>query len=85
MPFLNAAGFSLPGGGIWALPHGVVVVLEVMSFAVKVFFLGCFQILIRWTLPRFRYDQLMALGWKFLLPLAAANLVVTAIVRWATL
>jgi NADH-quinone oxidoreductase subunit H len=63
----------------------VVVLLQVLAFSTKVFMIGCFQIQVRWTLPRFRYDQLMALGWKFLMPLAAANLVVTAIVRWATL
>ncbi|MDP2008326.1 MAG: NADH-quinone oxidoreductase subunit H [Rubrivivax sp.] len=85
VPGLGAAGFSFPGGGSWALPHFVVVMLEVLAFTVKVFIVGCFQIQVRWTLPRFRFDQLMALGWKFLLPLAVANLVVTAIVRWATL
>ena len=40
---------------------------------------------VRWTLPRFRYDQLMAFGWKFLLPLAALNLTVTVIARWLAL
>jgi NADH-quinone oxidoreductase subunit H len=85
VPWLGAAGFTWPGGGTWELPHGVVVLLQVLAFATKVFLIGCFQILVRWTLPRFRYDQLMALGWKFLMPLAAANLVVTAIVRWWTL
>ncbi len=85
VPWLGATGFTWPGGGTWELPHGVVVLLQVLAFATKVFLIGCFQILVRWTLPRFRYDQLMALGWKFLMPLAAANLVVTAIVRWWTL
>ena len=46
----------------------------------KVFLLCCLQILVRWTLPRYRYDQLMDLGWKKLLPLALANVVVTGCV-----
>jgi NADH-quinone oxidoreductase subunit H len=47
-----------------------------------VFFSFCF-IWVRWTLPRFRYDQLMSLGWKSLLPLALANIAATAIaLRW---
>ncbi len=85
VPWLGSAGFTFPGGATWELPHGVVVVLQVAAFTVKVFLIGCFQILVRWTLPRFRYDQLMALGWKVLMPLAALNLVATAIVRWWTL
>ncbi|MGH7858217.1 MAG: NADH-quinone oxidoreductase subunit H, partial [Candidatus Binatia bacterium] len=46
----------------------------------KVLFFCWFQILVRWTLPRFRYDQLMRLGWKGLLPLALANVLATSFV-----
>jgi NADH-quinone oxidoreductase subunit H len=85
VPFLTPQGFALPGGGVWEIGALGVALLQVLTFTLKVFIVGCFQIQIRWTLPRFRYDQLMDLGWKFLLPLAALNLVVTAIVRWWTL
>jgi NADH-quinone oxidoreductase subunit H len=81
LPWLGDAGFAFPGGATWALPHWVVVVLQVGTFSMKTFLVGCFQIHVRWTLPRFRYDQLMAFGWKFMLPLAALNLTVTACVR----
>src|SRR5918999_1681218 len=47
-------------------------------FLLKVSFLLFFYIWMRWTLPRYRYDQLMAFGWKFLLPLSVINLLVTA-------
>ncbi|HEY5806461.1 MAG TPA: complex I subunit 1 family protein [Povalibacter sp.] len=81
LPYLTDAGFTFPGGASWALPQWVVVVLQVGTFSLKTFLVGCFQIQVRWTLPRFRYDQLMAFGWKFLLPAAALNLVVTVCIR----
>ena len=84
LPYFNDSGFAFPGGANWALPHLAVVVLQVVTFSVKTFLVGCFQIQVRWTLPRFRYDQLMSFGWKFLLPLAAINLVVTVCMRWLT-
>jgi NADH-quinone oxidoreductase subunit H len=56
--------------------------LGMMVFAVKVFLLCALQLQIRWTLPRFRYDQLMRLGWKTLLPLALVNIFVTAVLVW---
>jgi NADH-quinone oxidoreductase subunit H len=80
---LYFGGWSLPGFH----PHGVVgVLLSVLVFAVKTaFFVGVF-IWVRWTLPRFRYDQLMRLGWKVLLPLALVNLFwVAALVAWKVL
>jgi NADH-quinone oxidoreductase subunit H len=70
-------GFPLPG------PPLVQALLPVFWFAIKVFFFIFLYIWIRGTLPRFRYDQLMAFGWKFLLPLAIANIIITSfIVAW---
>ncbi len=54
--------------------------LPVFWFALRVFIFIFIYIWVRGTLPRFRYDQLMAFGWKFLLPLAIANIVVTSLV-----
>jgi NADH-quinone oxidoreductase subunit H len=64
-------------------PPILQAILPVIWFCLKVFFFMFLYVWVRWTLPRFRYDQLMAFGWKFLLPLAIANIVVTAlIVAW---
>jgi NADH-quinone oxidoreductase subunit H len=64
-------------------PPILQAVLPVFWFCAKVFFFMFLYVWVRWTLPRFRYDQLMAFGWKFLLPVAIANIVVTAlIVAW---
>uniref|UniRef100_A0A832I659 NADH-quinone oxidoreductase subunit H n=1 Tax=Eiseniibacteriota bacterium TaxID=2212470 RepID=A0A832I659_UNCEI len=51
-------------------------------FSLKLGAMLFFFIWVRWTFPRFRYDQLMALGWKVLLPLSLANIVVTSLVVW---
>jgi NADH-quinone oxidoreductase subunit H len=51
--------------------------IELASFLAKTGFFLFLFIWVRWTLPRFRFDQLMALGWKVFLPLALANLLVT--------
>jgi len=58
----------------------VVMLLHVGVFFTKVIFFIWLQMTIRWTLPRFRYDQIMKLGWKILLPLSLANILVTGIV-----
>jgi NADH-quinone oxidoreductase subunit H len=83
LPWMTDAGFTLPGGHQIAMSHGWVVLIQVVTFLAKVFLLCSFQILVRWTLPRFRWDQLLRFAWRFLLPLAIANLVVTALVVWA--
>lgn len=72
--FLGGWNF-LPGlADPWPVNH-FGTVLSVLWFMAKVFFMIFFFIWVRWTLPRFRYDQVMNLGWKILLPLAIGNLI----------
>ena len=71
--------------GGWTIPgvHGdtpLIIVMEIGAFALKTLFLIWLQMTIRWTLPRFRYDHIMRLGWRILLPTALVNLVVTGII-----
>lgn len=80
LPWLTDAGFAFPGGHLVSLGTGTVVVTQILTFLAKVLLLCSFQILVRWTLPRFRWDQLLRFAWKILLPLAIANLALTAIV-----
>ena len=67
----------------WRFRHGLVVVTQLVVFLVKVLLVCSFQILVRWSLPRFRYDQVLKFAWKFMFPLALANLTVTAVAVWA--
>lgn len=60
----------------------VMALLQLGSFAAKVLFLMAFFIWVRWSLPRFRYDQLMNLGWKVMLPLSLVNIILTAVVMY---
>ena len=62
--------------------HGAVVVTQLVTFLVKVLLVCSFQILVRWSLPRFRYDQVLRFAWKFMMPLALINLTVTAVLLW---
>ena len=66
--------------GGWNAPLGLTIVPGIVWFVIKVALFMFFYIWLRATLPRLRYDRLMAFGWKVLLPLATLNLVVTAIV-----
>jgi len=80
VPYLMADGFHFPWGGeVLEVPNVLYVLLGMASFSIKGL-IFCFVFMqLRWTLPRFRYDQLMDLGWKGLFPIAVANLVVTAV------
>jgi NADH-quinone oxidoreductase subunit H len=83
LPYMHDGGFSFPGGYAIGMSHGAVVVTQVVVFLVKVFLMCSFQILVRWSLPRFRYDQVLRFAWKFMFPLALANLTITAVAIWA--
>lgn len=80
VPYLLPDGFHFPWGATVALSNITVVILGVISFFIKLSFFIWLLMAIRWTLPRFRYDQLMKLGWKILLPTSLVNIAVTAVV-----
>jgi NADH-quinone oxidoreductase subunit H len=82
LPYMDDSGFHLPGGIEIAMSHGAVLVTQVVVFLAKVMLMCSFQILVRWSLPRFRYDQLLRFAWKFMFPLAMINLTVTAVALW---
>ena len=82
MPWLYGDGFHFgapTGTPDIAVPYIVVVVLRISAMIIKTLFFVWLQFMMRWTLPRFRYDQVMTLGWKILLPISLANLLVTAL------
>ena len=81
IPFLSSATllswFDFLGTTVSNL---ILMLIHVGVFFAKVVFFIYLQMIIRWTLPRFRYDQIMKLGWKILLPLSLANILVTGLV-----
>lgn len=84
LPFLHPDGITIAFGDTtlftYKMTHLAVSVLSVLIFFGKTIFVGFVQIFFRWTLPRFRYDQVMKLGWTMLLPIALGNILVTGIV-----
>jgi NADH-quinone oxidoreductase subunit H len=94
VPFLDPDGFRIGGfvteiNGVWVstggsvlkLPHAAVTAMQIGAFGLKVVLLCWLQLMIRWTLPRFRADQLMNLGWKVLLPMALGWTMITALAK----
>jgi NADH-quinone oxidoreductase subunit H len=78
MATLYFGGYNFPFMYDLGLPHNVVTLLGTAVLFVKILLFIFFFMWVRWTLPRFRYDQLMNLGWKILIPLSIANVVITA-------
>ncbi len=80
MAALYFGGYNFPFMNDLGLSQNWITVLGVLAFFLKIFGFIFFFMWIRWTLPRFRYDQLMNLGWKMLIPLAIANIVLTGVI-----
>jgi NADH-quinone oxidoreductase subunit H len=79
LPFLEDYGFDF-FGFVVGVPHVAVIGLQVATFVLKLVVLIWLQLMIRWSLPRFRYDQIMKLCWKLLLPLSLLNILITGAV-----
>ena len=74
---LYFGGYNFPFMHDLGLSHNAITILGVVFLFAKIFFFIFFFMWIRWTVPRFRYDQLMNLGWKILIPLSLLNIVLT--------
>ncbi len=75
---LFLGGWQVPFLDRLVLPALWISIIGILAFVIKVAAILVFYMWVRWTLPRFRYDQLMNLGWKVMIPVALLNLVVTA-------
>jgi NADH-quinone oxidoreductase subunit H len=88
LPFFHRDGLTIQFGNsvlVQApIAHVWMTVINVLAFFGKVLAVCFIQVFVRWTLPRFRYDQLMKLGWRILLPASLANILVTGVV-WLAL
>lgn len=83
MVTLFFGGWSLPFAGLDQPATTILIgVLHILIFLAKTCFILFLIIWVRWMWPRFRYDQLMDLGWRRFLPLALANIIVTAVILW---
>jgi NADH-quinone oxidoreductase subunit H len=87
MASLFFGGYNLPFQSFFTDLVGQNWILSLIQFGFffgKILFFIFLFMWIRWTLPRFRYDQLMTLGWKILLPLSIINIMITGLVMYFT-
>lgn len=80
MATLFFGGYNFPFMNDLGLAPNTIAIFGVIAMFMKIFAFLFFFIWVRWTIPRFRYDQLMRLGWNILIPLAIANIVITGTV-----
>jgi NADH-quinone oxidoreductase subunit H len=73
-------GWHLPFAEQWGLSPLMLSIIQMLAFLAKVILLVLFFIIVRWTIPRFKYNQLMRIGWKVMLPIAIANFLLTGLV-----
>jgi len=78
MAILFFGGYNFPG--MDAFSGNLLAILSIAAFALKIFLFIFVIMWIRWTIPRFRFDQLMHLGWKVLIPAAIVNMLITGLV-----
>ena len=84
MSAIFLGGYNFPFMDSLHVSPNVLSVIGTFVFFIKITFFGFIFMWVRWTLPRFRYDQLMRLGWKYLLPLALINVAITGLVMLLT-
>ena len=86
MVVLFCGGWTLPRGDFFSTPAETLIqgIIHIIVFIIKIAVFLALMIWVRWMLPRFRYDQLMNIGWKRFLPVSLGNIILTAIVLWVT-
>lgn len=80
MATMYFGGYHFPGMDRLQLDPNIITLLGFLALFIKILGFIFFFMWVRWTLPRFRYDQLMRLGWRVMIPLALANMLVTGAV-----
>lgn len=80
---LYFGGFNIPFQSFLPIDGNILSLLQLGFFFGKVIFFIFFFMWVRWTIPRFRYDQLMNLGWKILIPLSIFNILATGVMMYA--